>query len=117
MRRLIVLVALALVAGAVHAPSAGAARAIVLKGEVAECRTDPGDVPGTGAFPLPNAILVLRSNGGALLNCHGTLPEGVSFSTFVGTVPCGVPGVTGRIVVTTSGRVNAFCVFPPGTFL
>jgi hypothetical protein len=68
-------------------------------------------------FPLPKATSVIRANGGGLLSCHGWLPGGATLGhTFRGQVPCnGIPGVTGRIIVTKSGRVNATCIFPPGS--
>ena len=110
MRKLLALVVASLVVGAIAAPSASGARAFVLKDGDVGCVTDPGDVPGTGRIALPKATTVFLANGGVVLECHGTLPAGVSFPTaLVRTVTCnGVPNAA-RIVVTPSGRVNAFC--------
>ena len=117
MKKLALGLAMTVAAALVAASSAGAARSIVLKNGEVGCSVDRGDVPGFGAFLLPSATQVFRADGGGLLSCHGWLPHGATLAhTFVGSVPCGdAPGVSGRITVTRSGRVNAFCVFPAGS--
>src|SRR4051812_49435656 len=111
MRTLPAFLAVAVVAGLAAAPTATATRATVQKNGDVGCRTDPGDIPGTGAIALPMATAVFRPDGSFLLQCHGSLPAGVSFSSAFRTrVACnGVPGAA-RILVTPSGRINAFCI-------
>jgi hypothetical protein len=95
------------------ASSANAERTFVFKNGDVGCQTDPGDVPGFGAFALPKATQVLRAEGGGVLQCHGWLPGGETLQqTFKQRISCnGVAGI-GRIMVTRSGRVNAVCQFP-----
>ena len=115
MRRLVIGLTMAAMVWLAAAAPAGAARSFVFKNGQVGCRVDPGDVPGFGGFALPTATQVFRADGGGLLTCQGRLPGGARLgSTYRAAIDCnGVP--VGRIVVTPSGRVNAVCVFPPGT--
>jgi len=116
MRRIVIGLVVATMAWLAAAAPAGAARSFVLKNGEVGCRVDRGDVPGFGAFALPTATEVFRADGGGLLTCQGWLPGGARLGqTYRAVITCnGVPGI-GRIVVAPSGRVNAVCVFPPGT--
>ena len=49
------------------ASSANAERTFVFKNGEVGCQTDPGDVPGFGAFALPKATQVFRADGGGVL--------------------------------------------------
>jgi len=115
MRRIGVLLAVAVMAWLAAAAPAGAARSFVIKNGVVGCATDRGDVPGFGRFSLPWATEVFRADGSGLLTCQGWLPGGARLAhTYRAAIRCdGEP--VGRIVVTPSGRVNAVCQFPPGT--
>jgi hypothetical protein len=101
----------------IMAPARGAT--VVLKDSDVGCFTDPGDIPSTSGFVLPEATLVLRGNGGVTLSCHGWLPEGEALDrTFAGSAPCFTPegdSVTAHVVATKSGRVLFICHFPAGT--
>jgi hypothetical protein len=115
MRRIVIALTVAVMAWLAAAAPAGAARSFVLKNGEVGCRVDRGDVPGFGAFMLPTATQVFRADGGGLLACQGWLPGGARLGhTYRARIECNGEPV-GRIVVTPSGRVNAVCVFPPGT--
>jgi hypothetical protein len=106
MRRIVIALTVAVMAWLAAAAPAGAARSFVLKNGEVGCRVDRGDVPGFGAFMLPTATQ---------LACQGWLPGGARLGhTYRARIECNGEPV-GRIVVTPSGRVNAVCVFPPGT--
>ena len=103
-------VALLLVGSALPAHAAD-----VFKDEDVGCFLDPGDIPGTPGFGLPEATLVLRGDGGVTLACHGWLPDPLSLTrTFAGSAPCFGPEgvVTAHVVAAKSGRVHFICHFP-----
>lgn len=98
------------------APASAAGAVVIIQRGGSDCGLDAGDIPGSPGFLLANSTVVVTPNGGLIVTCAGSVPEGVTVNhTFARDVTCfGDLGATteGHIVATRSGNVQVMCRFP-----
>jgi hypothetical protein len=97
------------------APASAAGAVVIIQRGGSDCGLDSGDIPGVPEFTLANSTVVVAPNGGLVVTCTGSVPEGVTINhTVAGDVACfGDFGTTteGHLVATRSGNVSIMCRF------